>query len=120
MPWIALAIAVLANVITNVSLKLAVKKVAVGPVEGRTVEFLLQPWTWVGLCAGLVLLGSYIVAIRSISLGVSYAVVTTFSLVFITIAASYVLQERITPWVLLGIGLIIVGIFILVTVEVSS
>ena len=40
----------------------------------------LQPWAWIGLLAGAVLLGSYVIVIRDISLAVSYAAVTCLSL----------------------------------------
>src|SRR5580693_1930731 len=94
-PWVALCVAVLANVVTNISLKLAAKATSSASSAQLFGSFLRQPWIWIGLCAGIVLLGSYIFAIRYIGLGLSYAIVTSVTLVLVTISAAFVFQERL-------------------------
>lgn len=118
--WIALIIAVLANVIMNVSLKLAVKKVSSSSGDDLMTGFLTQPLTWIGLCAGGVLLGSYLIAIRQLGLGFCYATVTSLALVLITLSAALVLQEPLTKPSVLGLGLIMLGILVLTYVEWSK
>jgi small multidrug resistance pump len=120
MAWFALAVAVFANVVTNISFKLAVKNVSIGNDDHGIISFLTQPWTWIGICAAFVLLASYLLAIRDIGLGVSYAIVTSCALVLITITAAVVFQERLTFLVFLGLGLIVSGIIVLVSVEIAS
>lgn len=118
--WIALIVAVLANVLTNVSLKLAVKNVSDASPEQLLTSFLTQSWTWIGMFSGGVLLGSYLVAIRSLGLGFSYATVTSLALVLITTTATFVLDERPTPATFLGIALVLLGIVVLTYVELSK
>ena len=95
--WLALSAAVLANVVTNISLKLAVRKSSIDPSGHFVVRFFIEPWTWVAVCAGIILLASYLVAIRDIGLGFSYALVTSVALVLITISAAIAFQERLSP-----------------------
>ena len=78
--WLALALAVSGSALANISLKLATKNVT---ADQGVMKLFLQPWTWVGLLAGVVLLGSYVIVIREISLAVSYATVTCLSLVLV-------------------------------------
>ena len=119
MAWLALSIAVLANVIANVSLKLAAKAAFALSPERPLIAFIQQRWTWVGLCAAFVLLVCYLLAIREIGLGVAYATVTSSALVLITVAASLLLHERLSAWDALGIGLVIAGVFVLVRAELN-
>lgn len=111
--WLALSAAVLANVVTNISLKLAVKRSAADPSGHYAVRFFIDPWTWVAICAGIILLGSYLVAIREIGLGFSYALVTSVALVLITISAAIAFKESLNLMTFAGMGLIILGIAVL-------
>ena len=120
MAWFALAIAVLANVVANVSLKLAVRTAFAESTEHPVIGILVQSWTWIGVCAAIILLGSYFVAIRDIGLGVSYAIVTSLALVLITIAAAFVFQQRLTLTIFVGMGLIALGIVVLVSAELAN
>jgi multidrug transporter EmrE-like cation transporter len=118
--WSALSVAVIANVIANVSLKFAVRKVSNMPSEHRLVHFIMEPWTWVGLCAGVVLLACYLLAIRDLGLAFSYAILTSVALVLVTISAAIAFQERLSPMTFLGIGLIVVGIAVLTSTELAK
>lgn len=111
--WTALIIAVLANVLTNISLKLAVQKVSSASFENLPRSFLAQPWTWVAVGAGGILLGSYLVAIRQLGLGFCYATVTSLALVLLTITAAVVFDERLTLSSVVGISLVLLGILVL-------
>lgn len=114
MGWIALCIAILANVLANVSLKLAVENA--GRVTGgvSVFTFLQQPWAWVGVFAAAVLLASYLVAIRHVGLGVSYATVTSVALVLVTVLASIVFGETLTLVSIAGVTLIVAGVALVV------
>jgi multidrug transporter EmrE-like cation transporter len=117
--WIALIVAVLANVLTNISLKLAAKNVASGSLGNLPASFLAQPWTWVGVAAGGILLASYVVAIRQLGLGYCYATVTSLALVLLTIAAAVVLGERLTLTSVVGVSLVLLGVLCLTYGEYS-
>lgn len=119
MEWIALVVAVLANVLTNISLKLAAKNVAGASFENLPLSFLAQPWTWVGVGAGGILLASYVVAIRQLGLGYCYATVTSLALVLLTISAAVVLGERLTLTSVAGVSLVLLGVLCLTYGEYS-
>jgi small multidrug resistance pump len=118
--WSALSIGVIANVIANISLKYAVRKTSDIPLGHFLVRFLLESWTWIGLCAGVVLLACYLLAIRDLGLGLSYAILTSVALVLVTISAAIAFQERLSPMTFVGIGLIVVGIAVLTSVELGK
>jgi small multidrug resistance pump len=118
--WVALLVAVLANVLANISLKLSVKRVSTESLGAQALSFMAQPWTWIGLCAALVLLASYLVAIRQIGLGLCYATVTSLALVLITVAAAFVFEERLTMASVVGIALIIFGLGVLAYADLAS
>ena len=118
--WLALAIAVSASVVANISLKLATKNAPSDLSDHAVTNFLLQPWTWVGLLAGVVLLGSYVIAIREIGLAVSYATVTCFSLVLVVAFAAILFQERFDLTTIIGIVLVISGIIVLARTQIMD
>jgi multidrug transporter EmrE-like cation transporter len=111
--WIALAVAVFANVATNISLKLAMRSLGQAPVDRLVVRLIFQPWIWIGVGAGCVLLASYLLAIRDVGLGFSYAVVTSLTLVLVTVAAAWLFEERLSAMVISGVLLVVLGIAIL-------
>ncbi len=120
MAWVALSIAVLANVVANLSLKVAARGASGETASSRLFAFLAQPWTWVGIGAAILLLVCYLIAIREIGLGVAYASVTSVALVLITVSASFILGERLTLMTILGMALVILGIAILVRAEIAG
>ncbi len=80
----------------------------------------MQTWTWIGLCAAGILLASYLLAIRDIGLGISYAVVTSAALVLVTISAAVAFHEPISSATIVGIGLIMMGIAVLACTQVPN
>ena len=120
MAWLALTVAVFANVVANISFKLAVTKAPIGLFEYRIFSFVAQPWTWIGSGAAIVLLLSYLVAIRDLGLGASYAIVTSLALVMVRISAAYVFQERLNLASILGMTLVVLGIAVLVVNEMAT
>ena len=115
--WFALALAVCSNVVANISLKLAVKKASETDAGSAVAGFLLQPWTWLGVCAAVVLLGSFLVAIRELGIGISYATVTSLALVLITLLAAMIFKEPLNLAVFVGIALIVSGIVVLMAAQ---
>ncbi|MEM7364913.1 MAG: SMR family transporter [Pseudomonadota bacterium] len=108
MAWVFVVIAVVANVATNLLLKKAMTSMS---GEGSLVlEALSSPWLWGGILAGLVLLGSYLMAIRELDLSISYAVVTAAALIGVTLMSALLFEESLTAMKGVGVVLIIVGI----------
>lgn len=116
-PSVALGIAVISNVMANIFLKYAMltggEKLANADIAG----FLKQPWIWLGGIACVVLLASYLLAIREIGLSTSYAVVTTLSLVIITIFSAFLFDDKITAFKIVGILFIVTGIVIMTSAK---
>ncbi|MDH3347167.1 MAG: hypothetical protein OEM02_03575 [Desulfobulbaceae bacterium] len=73
-------------------------------------EALLSPWIWASFVAGGVLLLSYLLAIRTMDLTLSYAIVTSAALLTITVISSFVFGEALTAMKITGVVLIIFGI----------
>jgi multidrug transporter EmrE-like cation transporter len=118
--WSALFLAAFANLGANLSLKFAAKQVQADSLGALVPRLIKQPWTWVGIVCACMLFGSYVLAIRDLGLGLSYAVVTSLTLVLVTVTAAIAFQERLGLTTFIGIGLIIVGLAILVTPELSN
>lgn len=113
----------LANVAANVSLKFAVSRVidvVDEPSANVLVRFLAPPSACLGLCAGFVLLASYLVAIRTLRLGFCYAIVTSAALVLITISGAFAFRERVNAMTFVGTGLIVLGIAALRSGEMGN
>lgn len=117
-PWIALALAVISNVTANVTLKYAMIYGGEKLANGDIIGFLKQPWPWIGGIACMVLLSSYLLAIRQIGLSTSYAVVTTLALVILAVFSAFLFGDKITFYKIIGMLFIVIGIVIMVSTEV--
>ncbi|WOI53735.1 DMT family transporter [Parvularcula sp. LCG005] len=111
--WILVGIAVIANISTNVSLKKFAASLPDRAAGESMLPALLSPWLWIGGLCGMILLGSYMLAIRTLDLSVSYAVVTSAALVGITLASMLFLDEALTFVKVVGVALVIVGILMI-------
>lgn len=112
---LALCLAILANVVSNLLFKHAMTTVK-GETPLQTVLGVLTSIpAWAGfLCAG-VLLASYLYAIRTLPLGPSYASVTAMTIALLTAWGMISGTEPLVPVKLVGIAAIIIG-FVLITV----
>jgi quaternary ammonium compound-resistance protein SugE len=113
MHWTMLVIAVIANACTNIAFKYAVISPSLQAEDAKWNTLLFNPWLWAGGVSGLILLGSYLVAIRTIDLGIAYAAVTSLALVLLTAASALLFGEQLDVRKLIGIALVISGITLL-------
>lgn len=113
MHWFYLAIAVCANVATNLMLKKTMAAVDAPFGAALAKQALFTPWLWGAFIAGGILLGSYLLAIRTLDLSLSYAIVTSAALIGITVFAAIVFGEAMTVMKLSGTALIILGIVLI-------
>ena len=115
LPWVFVSIAIVANVCCNMMLKQAMAAAGGGAGMALARTVLLSPWFWGGAIAGFVLLISYLMAIRTLDISVSYSIVTSAALIGISISAMIFLGEAITLPKALGVGLVIAGIALIST-----
>ncbi len=111
--WPMLALAVLSNTSASLILKWAslpqhrIESWSAPPALGQ-----IAPLALALLCYGLSFL-AYMLALRTFAVSFAYPVITSLSVLLISVAASTVLQEGITPASLLGTVLILLGVGVL-------
>jgi multidrug transporter EmrE-like cation transporter len=115
--WLFLICAVVSNIIANVAFKLTMISLQGENGPGLVVAALSRAWFWVAISASVILLVTYLLALRQLGLAVSYAVVTSSAIVGISIASSVIFGEGVTPVRALGIAAIIGGLFLIVRDE---
>ena len=108
--WIALVLAVAANIGANVAWKSAVASLSPHAGESSTLQLLRNGYLWVGLALAAVLLVSYLVAIREIPISVAYLAVSALAMVGLVVVDSTFFGLKLGVHNLLGIGLVIVGL----------
>lgn len=117
--WLLLGCTVASNVLANVAFKLTMRSIE-GPLgTGMVAAALTKGWFWAGTVACATLLGSYLLALRQLGLSASYAVVTSSALVGISVTSHFVFGERLTSGKMLGIALVIAGLFLIVRDELA-
>lgn len=113
MGWVFLAVAVTANIASNLFFKTAMSSFPANVDAGSLLRFALNPYLWLGFTACAILLGSYLLALRQIDLMTSYAFVISLSLVGITVLSTILLGSVLSPGRLIGVALVISGILVL-------
>lgn len=112
--WIFIAAAILANAVTNISLRAAARSVDTSSAKTIAIGLATSPFAWLGVVSGFVLLGTYMAAIRVLPLSVSYAIVTIMSMVALTIWGGLTGTESPNAMRIAGMFLIILGTLALV------
>jgi multidrug transporter EmrE-like cation transporter len=108
-----LAVAVVANVLSNISFKLGMK--GAPPLDSlpNLVSVALRPWLWIGAISAGVLLASYLALLKRIDVSLAYPLVTCLALVGISAVAMAGLGEH-SDWTRrLGLLLIAAGLLML-------
>ena len=72
-----------------------------------------EPWMWLGVCLSLVLLFSYLYALRGIDLSVAYPTVTGLAILGIVLAGGLFLGENMSFLKLFAMALIVAGVVLL-------
>lgn len=111
--WIYLGLAVIANVSANFFFKTAMASFPHEITFGDLLRFMLNPYLWMGAICCVVLLGSYLMALRQVELAVSYAFVISLSLVGISLLSPLILHEPLRLQAVAGTALVIVGILLI-------
>lgn len=110
-----LLVAIAANLATNFSLKAAVRGLDTSSAKTIIAGLLTSPWTWIGGISGVLLLGSFMAAIRTLPLSVAYPVLTALVIVSMTGLEWWFQGVSLGIWKAFGLGLVIVGIALVTT-----
>jgi multidrug transporter EmrE-like cation transporter len=113
MQWFTLAVAVVSNVIANLAFKKAMMHLR-GETAIVSISLALrQPWLWVGMAAALLLLASYILALRHFHVSFAYSTVTGLALALMTILSAYLFGDRLGGLQIAGIAFVMLGVLLL-------
>lgn len=105
-----LLVAVVANLVTNFSLKAAMRGLDTSSVSSVITGLLNSPWAWLGGFGGMLLLGSFMAAIRVLPLSIAYPALTALAIVVMAFIEWRFQNVDLSLWKLVGLGLIISGI----------
>ena len=108
--WIAMYAAVIFNVGANYMFKIGMQSTEIGLSMGALKSMILNVWLWLGGFSAVLLLGSYLYAIKGVPLSSAYPIVTGGAMVGIALVAALSLNEVMAPGKLAGIALVIVGV----------
>ncbi|MEM9579989.1 MAG: hypothetical protein AAF891_04825 [Pseudomonadota bacterium] len=111
--WIFVALAVTANVVTNFSLKIAVRKVETGSVGTILLSLAKTPYVWIGLAGAAVLLVSFMVAIRTLPLSSAYSALTALAIASITFIEWWGQSEPMALAKIVGLVLAVGGVVLI-------
>lgn len=111
--WVALVVAVFANIMSNVALKIGVHSVDMKGDKHTFLSIIENPWLWGGVILAGVLLVSYVYALKGIALSVAYPSVTALSIVGISIISHWFLGERFGLGKGVGLLLVAAGVYLL-------
>ena len=110
-----LALAVISNALANLAFKkdMQIEDSDVTSIASKIGNVLFGPWFWVGLILSVILLSSYLIAIRSLPLSASYAIVTSSSMALMFIIGVMVGTESMRLSAVLGMVCIALGVVFL-------
>lgn len=111
--WAALALAIMANVAANTSLKQAMISVSTDSDKSILLQVLAVPSFWIGLVFAGVLLLSYLVAIRNMPVGTAYAFTTSLAMVGIIIVEHRLFGTPVGMSKAAGIAFVALGVWLM-------
>lgn len=108
--FVFLAVAVVANLSTNFSLKAAVRDLDTSSFATIFLGLVSSPWAWLGGVSGLLLLGAFMAAIRTLPLSVAYPVLTALAIIVMAGIEWWFQGVSFNLWKVSGLILMIAGI----------
>ena len=111
--WIALLVAVAANIGANVAFKHFMETSDLSWNKAAAFKAVLHPSLWIGVTLGVTLLVSYLVALRGLPISVAYTTATTLSIVGITSVGVLMYGEPFGARMALGIAIVISGVLLI-------
>jgi multidrug transporter EmrE-like cation transporter len=111
--WAALFVAVIANVVANSALKVAVASVSANSDRGVLLQLLSQASLWVGLAFATVLLVSYMAALRGLPASTAYVVVSSLAVLGLLVVDNALYGIPLGGTKLLGTALAVGGVWLM-------
>ena len=109
--WLALLVAIAANIGANTALKHAMNSVSLGSGTEAAFQMLQNMSFWIGLLLAAVLLLSYLIAIRQMPISVAYLAVTSLAMIGLVAVDSIFFGLRLTATHGVGVGLVVAGLY---------
>jgi len=113
--WIALVVAILANILANSLLKKAVLRTTVTESGNLITGLIIQPYFWAGIVSAGILLGAYLLALRSIPLSICYTTVTALAMIGLILTGAVWFDESLSLMKIIGTILVATGLFVIVS-----
>ncbi len=113
--WLALVLAILGNIGANFAFKKFTVETVISRSWSSILSAVLHPMLWIGLTLGVMLLISYLYALRGIPLRTAYTLATSLSIVGISSVGMIFFGEAISVKAALGIAFVILGVGLLTT-----
>ncbi|WP_171240755.1 multidrug efflux SMR transporter [Ruegeria sp. HKCCA5491] len=113
--WLALLLAICGNIGANFAFKKFTVETEISRSWSSMLSAALHPMLWVGLTLGVMLLLSYLYALRGLPLRTAYTLATSLSIVGISSVGMIFFGEVIGLKAVLGIAFVIVGVGLLTT-----
>ncbi|MGE5422383.1 MAG: DMT family transporter [Ignavibacteriales bacterium] len=112
--YLLLALAIVFNALANIVLKWAMRGQAGVNETGASIikGLLTNYWAWGGIALFGLAFVLYSVVLTKINLSIAYPVMTSMGLVIISIVSVLTFKEVITSWQLVGLVLIIAGVWL--------
>ena len=113
--WIALFVAVIANIGANIAFKHFLESSDLKWTKSAAVSAALHPSLWIGVGLGVTLLVSYLAALRGLPISVAYTTATTLSIAGITALGVLFYSEPFGWRMALGVATVVVGVLLITT-----
>ena len=110
--WILILTAAASNVVLNLSLRQMARGIEPGAAPAMVASVLLSPWFWLSGVSGVLLVGTFALAIRSFSLSLTYTAITAIAMVALTVIGVAAGYETVSTGRALGLALIVTGLLV--------
>ena len=114
-PWMALGIAILANIGANLALKQAVDSMTKGTIGEMLFQLLQETNFWIGITLACLLFISYLIAIKQIPVSVAYVITTSLAMLGLIVVENMFYGLTLNSSKIFGAIMIIVGVLLLAT-----
>lgn len=111
--WLALLVCVAANVCSNIAFKRFILGTPFTLERANLISAALNPWLWLGLVLAVVVLASYLYAIKVVPLAIAYPSVTSLAMVGMAAVSVMVFGDQLSLRTVMGIGLVLAGVLLM-------
>jgi len=110
---IVLILAIVLNAVANILIKASALKKDDAGVEGLIKSVILNPWLIAGVTSFALALVAYRFVLTNMKLSVAYPLMTTCGFAIVILASRYFFHENLNMIQWAGIGLLVLGIWMI-------